>query len=444
MKRLIQFGFLVVMIVLLLAVFLPVDDTVFAKDSSKGSTIGGVDVTNVKHSALASTLQTAITDWLSTVVVVSDDKNTITLGASDLTFDIESAISQYETMTKKPWYAFWQKDKIVQIPLPVTVSEAAIAQIKAMATWDADQTLDTLITQASYLHKHEIEATTNDLDRQLEERIGFQIADIPAGAVGLQDAMATLNDAILVPNQPVSLLTLLGEQAEAVNQIGLNFLASMLYSTVLQTEYEILERHPQAEIPAYLQPGVEAAIDTILMKDLRFINVSEQPGKLNVTIEGNLLKIEIFSATKEKDIRIRVETDSTVNPRTIYRYSDELAIGQEMVLQEGKTGIRVKVYRLIVEEGASTEQLVSQDYYAPINQIVVRSTRQLATSGNTSETTEANDSDLKLDLDGNGLADRPGQTNDSSTNIQDEQQLNDPEIVYGYYDKGGNFVQTSP
>lgn len=436
MRRSTQLGSLVIMIVLVIAFFLPVEDTGFAKDSSKGSTIGGVEVANVKNSTLASTLQIAINEWLSTAVVVSDGEHTITMDVSDLSFDIETAISQYETMTKKPWYAFWQKDKIVQIPLPVTVSEAAIAQIKAMATWDADQTLDNLITQASYLHKHEIEATINDLDWQSEERIGFQVTDIPAGALGIPDAMATLNDGILVPNKPVSLLTLLGEQAEAMNQIGLDFLASMLYSAVLQTDYEILERHPQEEMPAYLQPGVEASIHKTLAKDLQFINLSEHPGKLNITMEGKSLKVAIFSATKEKDIKIRVETDSTVNPRTIYRYSDELAIGQEEVVQEGKVGIRVNVYRLIVENGISSEQLVSQDYYAPINQIVVRSTKQRATGES-----NTNDSDLQLDLDGNSLPDTPSEP---PTNSGDQQPSNDPEIIYGYYDKGGNFVQTSP
>ena len=435
-----QLGTFIFMMGLVIAVFFLNETTTFAKDSTASSTIGGVEVTNVKRTDLHETLQTAINDWLSTPVKVSDREHTITLDASDLSFDIKSAISQYETMIKKPWYAFWQKDKIVQIPLPVTVSEVAIAKMKTIATWDVDQTIDTLLTQASTLHNHEIEATINDLTSQLDERIAFQIEDIPSGAVGLQDAMTILNETILVPNQPVSLLALLGDQVEAVNQIGLNFLASMLYSTVLQTEYEILERHPQASIPGYLQPGMEALMDQTLAKDLQFINLSEQPGKLNMTIEGNQAKVEIYSKIKEKELTVRVEKTRTVMPRTIYRYSNELAIGQEMVLRKGTAGFRVNVYRQIAEEGATLELLVSQDYYAPIHQIVVRSTKQRANS----ETTYENDPDLEIDVDGNGLPDRPGQTNNSTTNNQNEQQTNDSEIGYGYYDKGGNFVQTSP
>lgn len=444
MKRSIQLGSLVVMIVLLIAVFLPnalLNDTVFAKDNSRRSTIGGVEVARVNNSTLASTLQTAITDWQKTAVIVSDGENTITIDASDITFDIKTAISQYETMTKKPWYAFWQKNKIVHIPIPVTVNETALKQIEAIATWNADETLNNVIMQASYLHNHEVKAVVNDLDMQMDERIAFQVEDIPAGALGISDGIASLNDLILMPNNPVSILTLLGEQVEVMNKTGLDFLASMLYSTVLQTDYEILERHPQAEIPTYLQQGIEASINKTLNKDLQFINLSEQPGKLKVTTEGNSLKVEIFSTTKDKDIQVRVEKDRIVNPRTIYRYSDELAVGQEEIVQEGKAGIRVEVYRSIVENGVSSEELVSRDYYAPINRIVVRSAKQPATGVDDSE---MKDPDLELDLDGNGLADMPSQSSGSSTNNGDKQQSNDPDIIYGYYDKGGNFVQTSP
>ena len=108
--------------------------------------------------------------------------------------------------------------------------------------------------------------------------------------------------------------------------------------------------------------------------------------------------------------------------------------------------MRVEVYRSIVENGISKEELVSRDYYAPINRIVVQSSRQPDVSDGTSNT--SNDADLQVDLDGDGLADSPGQppsTNgNTSSNTTTPVTTNDPEIVYGYYDKGGNFVQTSP
>lgn len=443
MKRYIQIASLVIGVVLLIAVFLPnivLNTTVFAKGDTKISTIGGVEVTDVKDPAFESSLQAAITEWQATTINVSGGESAITIDSTDLTFDVASAFSQYEAMTEKPWYAIWQKDRVVQIPIPVTVNESAIAQIQAVATWDSEKTLNNVIAQASYLRKHEVEAVVNDTFMPTEERIGFQVADIPAEILGLPDVIPSLNEIILAPNKPVSLLALLGEQAEAVNESGLDFLASILYSTVLQTDYEMIERHSQQELPSYLQQGIEADVNVALAKDLQFVNASDQPGKLKTTIEGNTLKIEIFVPTKAKEITVHVRKDKIVKPRVVYRYSDDVNIGQEQVEQEGRDGVRVEVYRSFVENGATTEQLVSRDYYAPQNRIVTRSSKEPIPESTPAQDGSAStaDPDLQIDLNGDDLPDTENTTANSDV------EAAGPDIVYGYYDKGGNFIQTSP
>lgn len=443
MKRYIQTISLVIGVVLLIAVFLPnimLNSTAFAKGDTKGSTIGGVEVIDVKDPAFESALQAAITEWQGTAIEVSGGESAITIDSNNLTFDLASAISQYEAMTEKPWYAIWQKDRIVQIPIPVTVNESAIAQIQAVATWDSEKTLNNVIAQASYLRKHEVEAVVDDAFMQTEERIGFQVADIPAEVLGMPEVISSLNEIILAPNKPVSLLALLGAQAEVVNEVGLDFLASMLYSTVLQTNYEMIERHSQQVLPAYLQQGIEADVNVALEKDLQFVNRSDQPGKLRTTIEGNTLKIEIFAPTKVNEITVHVRKDKIVKPRVIYRYSDELNSGQERVEQEGQEGVRVEVYRWIVENGTTTEQLVSRDYYAPQNRIVTRSSKAPIVESNPTQDSSPNtaDPDLQIDLNGDDLPDT------ENTKPNSNSEAAGPDIVYGYYDKGGNFVQTSP
>lgn len=443
MKRYIQIASLVIGVVLLIAIFLPnvvLNSTVFAKGDTKGSTIGGVEVPDVKDPAFESVLKAAITEWQETAVEVRGGENSLTIDSNNLTFDIASAISQYESMTEKPWYAIWQKDRVVQIPIPVTVNESTMTQIQAVATWDSEKTLNNVIAQASYLRKHEVEAVVNDTFMQTEERVAFQVADIPDGVIGMTEVIPSLNEIILAPNKQISLLGLLGEQAEAVNESGLDFLASMLYSTVLQTDFEMIERHSQQVLPAYLQQGIEADVNVALEKDLQFVNVSDQPGKLKAMIEGNTLKIEIFAPTKVKDITVHVRKDKIVKPRVIYRYSDDVNIGQERVEQEGQEGVRVEVYRSIVENGTSNEQLVSRDYYAPQNRIVTRSSKEPVPKSTPTQDGSANaaDSDLQIDLNGDDLPDTEDATPNSNSGAKD------PDIVYGYYDKGGNFVQTSP
>ncbi|MCS5500499.1 G5 domain-containing protein [Lysinibacillus sp. A4] len=442
MKTYIKIISLFLVIVLIVGFFVPsfvLNDTVFAKEGPESSTIGGIEIYDVKTADLATTLQNAISEWQDAEMEIVSEGIAKAIDSKQFVFDPSAAIAQYEMLTKKPWYAFWQKEKVVHIPIPVTVNEAITQQINEAGVWDTDKTLQKLILQASYLKEHKVEAVINEDSMQTGERIAFQIAELPANSQGVAKIIPLLNDVHLVPNQSISLLTLLGEQAGVVNDAGLDFVASMLYSVILQTDYEILERHSQEINPSYLQQGIEADINAALGKDLQFINRSEQLGKLKASIEGNQLKIEVFAAAKDKDITVRVSKDKIVKPRIIYRYSEELKAGQERVEQEGKEGSRVEVYRSIVENGATEEQFISRDYYVPQNRIVTRSSQEpvINTTPTQNVGAAASDPDLEVDLDGNGLPDvKPSKP--------EETKQEGPEIVYGYYDKGGNFVQTSP
>ncbi len=443
MKTYIKIISLFLVIVLIVGFFVPsfvLNDTVFAKEGPGSSTIGGIEINDVKTSDLATTLQNAISEWQGAEMEVVSEGISKTIDPKQFVFDTSAAIAQYEMLTKKPWYAFWQKEKIVHIPIPVTVNEVITQQIDEAGIWDTDKTLQKLILQASYLKEHKVEAVINEDSMQTEERIAFQIAELPANSQGVAKIIPLLNDVNLVPNQSISLLTLLGEQVGVVNDAGLDFVASMLYSVILQTDYEILERHSQEINPSYLQQGIEADINAALVKDLQFINRSEQLGKMKASMEGNQLKIEVFAAAKDKDITVRVSKDKIVKPRIIYRYSEDLKAGQERVEQEGKEGSRVEVYRSIVENGATEEQFISRDYYAPQNRIVTRSSQEPVTITTPTQNVGAgtSDPDLEVDLDGNGLPDVKPST------PEETKQEDGPEIVYGYYDKGGNFVQTSP
>lgn len=442
---------LLTLIAVLMAMWIPnivLNTTTFAKEVSKASSIGGIEVADLKDREIEAAVQAAVTEWSASPVLVTGGGVTSTINPNQFVFDVASSVAEYERMSDKQWYAFWKSDQTVHIPLQVVLNEEVQTQLKAVGVWDVEKTLDAVVGQATYLKGHEVEAFIEDTTALEAERLALVIEEIPENTLGVAELGNMLNDFVIAPGENISLLTILGDNTELANLEGLDFIASMLYHAVLQTDYEVLERHSQNEIPTYLQQGVEASINSALKKDLQFVNYSEQPGKIKVTDEGQSFKVEILSQIKEKDIKIRVDKDRIVSPRIIYRYSDELAIGQEKLVQEGKEGVRVEVYRSISENGVSSEELISSDYYAPINRIVVRSSKQPVTtaagSGADTSSTNSNDPDLQLDLDGNGLADIPSKPGDSLTNNDDNQPTNDPDIVYGYYDKGGNFVQTSP
>lgn len=446
MKLYLKLGAIIVGLVVLLAIWLPnlIIDRALAKGD--GSTIGGVLVKNLDEDAMEVAIQEAIRVWQDTPITVEGGGVTATVDPKLLVFDVASSMAEYRTLTDKPWFAFWEGKRTVHLPLQVIGDEQLTKQLESMGVWEAETTLNEVIAQASYLNKHSIEATVADTTSMEAERLALSIEQIPTNAKGVLALVNTLNDYIIAPNEPFSLLNVLGEKAEEANNEGLNFVASLIYHTVLQTEFEILERHAQDKKMDYLQKGLDAAVNRVLNKDLQFINYATQPTKLKLMIENDSLKVELLAQNKEKEITVRVSKDKIVQPRIITRYSKDLAMGQEEIIQNGQEGVRVEVYRSIVENGSSREELVSRDYYAPINRIVVQSSRQPDVSDGISNT--SNDADLQVDLDGDGLADSPVQppsTNgNTSSNTTTPVTTNDPEIVYGYYDKGGNFVQTSP
>ncbi|MEB2278408.1 VanW family protein [Lysinibacillus xylanilyticus] len=457
MKLHLKLGSIVAVLIILLTVWIPnlMIDRALAKGDE--STIGGISVKDLEDDAIENALREAINTWQETPIDVEGANVTISLDPKLFVFDVESTIAEYHSLTDKSWLAFWKQRQVVHIPLHVVVDEQAKKQLEATGVWEVEKTLHTIITEASNLKSHEVAATVADTTLIEAERLALSIEEIPTNAMGVDKLANTLNDSIVLPNEPFSFLTMIEEKYEESDSEAINFVASMLYHVALQTDYEISERHSQGQKPNYLQQGLDAKVNQALEKDLQFINRSDQPNKLKLTVEGDSLKVELLAQKKEKEISVRVSKDKVIQPRVITRYSKDLPIGREEVIQKGQEGVRVEVYRSISENGSTAEELVSRDYYPPVNKIIVKSSRQPVASENSSGTDKVNpnDPDLQIDLDGDGLPDTQSEnkksgnntakTNkDTSANTNTSTDPNDPEIVYGYYDKGGNFIQTSP
>ncbi|WP_312124614.1 VanW family protein [Lysinibacillus boronitolerans] len=452
MKLYFKLGSMVVVLVVL-AIWLPNQMMEKALATDEGSTIGGINVQGLEDAEIQARLQESIDNWKAESVVIEGAGVTMTLDPSMITFDLASSIAEFHSLTAKPWYAFWQQNKNVHIPLHVTVDGQMDKQIEAIGQWDVEKTLNEVITEVSYLKTEKIAAIVANTYLLENERIALSTHEIPTNLLGVSEVVDALNNTIITPNETFSLLTHLGETADKINMEGLNFVSSLLYHVVLQTEYEIVERHAQEQVPMYLQKGIDAWVNGNLHKDLQFMNLSEQSNIVKLAVDQNSLKVELFAPKKENEVSVRIVKDKIVQPRMITRYSKELAIGQEKVLQQGKEGVRVEVFRSIMKNGSSMEELISRDYYAPINQIVMKSSKEpVIPEGNGEGTSNTSkDPDLQLDLDGDGLPDMQTQneqkepaTRDTTQKDEETQTTDDPKIVYGYYDKGGNFVQTSP
>lgn len=419
-------------------------------DSSKKATIGGIEVGNLKGEELKETLNNAVNDWYSQNLVVTGGGNSIEVSLSSFQFDIESTVNSYEENYRKPWYAFWGDETTVHLPLNILPSEIVKNEISNVSTWDTDLTYEKVQLNASYLKTDEIEAVVNDLSVLENDRISLSVEEIPKGSMGINELVLALHDTVIDPQITFSLLEKLGETINLANQEAINFVASNIYSAALNINGEILERHSQNEIPSYLKPGLEAKVDALGNEDLKFSNTSSNPVILKLLVNDGKLQTEVYSPAKETEVDVLISEDEKIQPRTIKRYSEELAVGRQEQVQEGAEGLRVAVYRTVYGE----QQLVSRDYYPPVSRVIVESSQQPEISEQA--VIESNTPNDPIDLDGDGLPDIDESRDSSSNGIQNnnlqhtnsnesigEQNQDEPDDNLppgSYYDKGGNLI----
>lgn len=410
---------------------------------SKSSTIGGVEIGDLEKEEITNHLKKAIENWKRNSEIVIEGVGVhLPIDTAFFVFDVEASVNEYINTTEKPWYAFWKSDSIVHIPLQLTLEPELITSIEENSQLNTEETINNIKRQVGMLSEEPIEAVLMDLSALETERIAFSIEEVSVNLAGLSEITETLNDQVISTGEVFSFLDKTSEISNSFSDETADFIGSMLYSLILQTDFDIVERHSQGVIPPYLEPGVEADINLPLNKDIKFVN-NNNPAQLKVSLKDSSLLIELYSLSNKTISKYEVLDSQVVKPRTIYRYSPDLKPGEESLIQEGTTGRRVSVYRVVSDKKGpfNKEEIISEDYYPPTHRIILKSS--LA-----SEATFTKDPDLEIDLNGDGLSDinenestnftKP-ETDSENTALEDDL---DSLPEGSYYDKAGNIIST--
>ncbi|WP_391202212.1 VanW family protein [Psychrobacillus sp. L4] len=440
-KTFILFILIFILVYLWAGNFTPWLQSVKADSEISRSTIGGQEVEFLKKNEMSTLLNSKILEWKEKPILLTGNHTNLTLQPDWFTFDVESTVEQYFNELDKPWYAFWKSTPTIHIPLQFSMNPEANSLIEQQAQLNKDDTLASIISQVGVLSSGPIESVALDFSLFETERVAFDVEEIPNTSHGLKDIVSALNDQVIGSGEVFSLLEHLSDVNLGTNNEAVDFVASMVYSVLLQTNYEVVERHSQGEIPPYLEPGIEAKIHK--NKDLKFMNVNNSPAKLKLTIKDSSLLVELYSIPLDTIANYQVRDSLEIKPRTIYRYSSALSPGQEELIQEGEAGLRVFVYRTISEKAGpfEKEELISRDYYPPINRVILKSSIA-------PEVPAISDPDLTIDMNGDGLPDLENTplTDSSSSGVTDHPTSGE---VYNelpedsYYDKAGNIIEQS-
>ena len=430
--------------------FATLEQHVSAEGVEIGSSIGGQEVESLKKDEITTLLNSKIVEWKLNPILLTGNNIDLLLDPEWFTFNVESTVEQFESQVDTSWFAFWESKPTVNLPLQVVMSPEVTALIEEQGQLNSEATLEAIKNQVGILSSEPIESVALDMSLFQTERIAFDIEEISFNTKSLNDIISALNEQIIGSGEIFSV----NEHLDGIN-LGnsdetINFVASVLYSAILQTNFDVVERHSQGTIPNYLEPGIEVKISNT--KDLKFINTNNAPANIKIGIKGSELLVEIYSVASETVAEYQT-TETDIIPRTIYRYSAELKENEEELLQEGKPGKRIAVYRTITDKVGpyEKEDLISQDFYPPVNRIILKSSR-------ISETPVTQDPDLAVDMDGDGLPDinegttttiPVGENEDvekpsSSKSPTSETEADSEGLPEGsYYDKAGNIIDGS-
>lgn len=248
-------------------------------------------------------------------------------------------------------------------------------------------------------------------------------------------AAASINGTILNPGDEFSYNTVVGERTEArgyrpagayvngqvVDEFGGGVCqpSSTLYMAVLRADLEVTERHNHSFTVAYTPLGEDATVDYGNL-DFRFKNNTDYPIKiLAEQTDGKMIMTIVGTKTSDKSVETRTEVLETYTPQTIEKKDSSMMAGQTRVDTTPITGYSTRTYKVITENGKTTEVLANTSNYVKRDKVVYVGTKQPApTTPQTPATSGGTETSGESASDGEQAT--AGETADTASDTQSD------------------------
>lgn len=248
-------------------------------------------------------------------------------------------------------------------------------------------------------------------------------------------AAASINGTILNPGDEFSYNTVVGERTEArgyrpagayvngqvVDEFGGGVCqpSSTLYMAVLRADLEVTERHNHSFTVAYTPLGEDATVDYGNL-DFRFKNNTDYPIKiLAEQTDGKMIMTIVGTKTSDKSVETRTEVLETYTPQTIEKKDSSMMAGQTRVDTTPITGYSTRTYKVITENGKTTEVLANTSNYVKRDKVVYVGTKQPApTTPQTPATSGGTEASGESASDGEQAT--AGETADTASDTQSD------------------------
>ncbi|MDQ0232813.1 VanW family protein [Metabacillus malikii] len=331
----------------------------------EGTKIASVSVENLTEEQAKTKVASEIKNW------TEDNKIVLTLDHSII-------------LDKEEDYLDFQLDKTVQAlenkkttNLSVEVNEKKLNELlqtefgqERVRAVDVKQLSENIRKIATSLNKEPVEFDLRTFlvkDKFEESLISEAVSPFANGALfneRLKDRF------VIAPGSQFSLQEYIDERnLSDINNEILSEVATTIYTTILASPFELIERHISDELPSYTKLGQEAAF--VKNKwDLKFLNPTDQPYELTMFVSDEHLTVQL-SGKQLEEYRVYFENEQKYPTRTIVHYHLALEENETKLGEEGKEGQSIRVYRQVFIDGKlENEVKIAEDYYPPAYKVV--------------------------------------------------------------------------
>jgi len=212
-------------------------------------------------------------------------------------------------------------------------------------------------------------------------------------ATNIRLATSTINGLCIMPGDTFSFNSVVGQRTVAKgyeaapvdigNGVGIGIgggicqVSTTLYNSILKANIKSTVRVHHTIPSTYVPIGMDATVDYGNL-DYGFTNTLAYPIYIQGSTAGGNLVFNIYSNSSLTSTTYDITTEvyDTIAPTISYVNNAALPAGAEVVTQQSRTGYKVRVHKKAIQNGkVINDEIISDDYYLPINTIIEKGTK---------------------------------------------------------------------
>ena len=146
---------------------------------------------------IISLLNSKILEWKQNPILLTGNNTELTLNSEWFTFKVEETVDQFENQVSTAWYAFWESEPTVHLPLQVEMSPVLTEIIEENSHLDTEGTLQIIKNHVEVLSFEPIETVALDMSLFQTDRIAFDIEEISINTDSLTEIISALNEKVI-------------------------------------------------------------------------------------------------------------------------------------------------------------------------------------------------------------------------------------------------------